>query len=786
MHITKLEVWDDTGYVEGGVEVPSLSDTLPDPAHIYMDIHPSKGDVFSAVKIKDNYEDLINASYLRITYSRIDYPIYAWIDAVSVISDSPQAVTRIDFHIDLWRTYLSQSKFGYGLVSRRPRATDDPIQNCSYRYRSATQRYTFKTSYASNTNGCKPVWVVFSHVSESDDNKITKIRRGIVVVDSAHPGTSLEVSTGSATVKCPSLSDIVTGEWNTKLGINAQSISSAFVSPYAFFPTERFANWTLVLKTSTSGTKQTDSLSFQSRYISSLRYDPNTGWGQTPSLFWSDNRGESGVMSSYWTADMGAWLENNGGVIPDNISANINKVHVSFMFHTTVSRIAKETLGDTYTPVDGDTLTINRVYINASYTYPRDELWMQPYGSGTLTYELVLTYSNGTWTNDKLTNDVLLFDQVPTFSYTYDVGASQADYRTYSNDSTGYGYIYSGNDRYPEQRMGISIPGVVTTDTAEWVVTDCQGVPVGSLPWGKVFYWPSTRLVVASNSAYLQLRLSEDSLVDGTCFNVPLPSLDVCSNSWSDYVYSGQRDYDIQQRAISARQSLVNGVTSTLTGGVSNYAMSSLGYIGKGKFALADGSTMESFYADIAGNVRSGGYNDRWGEAVEAVNANLIPARGGGMNPRRAGLATIGAGTAGSLIDYAASKYFNQQLQSAEDTLQAKQIDSIQTPGEGWDWLWYGTMISLVRLVPDGYSLSRFAQDIEYNGIQCSEPTPDCTSLIQAGGPLRISQLIVTGDIPVGAKKTISQTLDKGVRITTKHTETTDVANSTDNTEEAE
>lgn len=125
----------------------------------------------------------------------------------------------------------------------------------------------------------------------------------------------------------------------------------------------------------------------------------------------------------------------------------------------------------------------------------------------------------------------------------------------------------------------------------------------------------------------------------------------------------------------------------------------------------------------------------------------------------------LGVGLAGAAVDYATTQYFNGRLQSAEDSLKVKQIDSIQLPGDGWDWLWFGTGISIVALRPDAYSVNRYNQDVFLNGVKVSEPTSDCTSLVKAGGPLQIQQAIVTGDIPSQARKYIANRLSDGVRI---------------------
>ena len=123
------------------------------------------------------------------------------------------------------------------------------------------------------------------------------------------------------------------------------------------------------------------------------------------------------------------------------------------------------------------------------------------------------------------------------------------------------------------------------------------------------------------------------------------------------------------------------------------------------------------------------------------------------------------AGVAGSLVDYATAGTFNDRLQGASDLLQAKQIDSIITPGGGCDWLYYGRPYQVRAIVPDDYSLERFENDVALNGLNVSEPLADCSALIHGTGPLTIENLVVLGNIPATAKQFIKQKLNDGVRL---------------------
>ena len=601
MHITKLEIWIDTGYVEGGIEVPSLSDTLPEADRIYTDLHPSREDIFSAVRIKDTYANLINASYLRLTFSDLDYPIYAWVDQVSVISDTPEPVTRIAWHIDLWRTYLGQAKFGYGLVSRRPRGTDDPIQLCSYRYRRVFDEKTIIPK-PSNSDG-SVYWVILNAAIEnSSSDEVNSVQLWCPIVEGRSGPIYFqfwggdELDRHSAVYPAPSWLNWLRGQGADCIGLSATQVSSAFISP----------------------------------------------------------------------------------IPPDAV-------------------------------LSGDGTQNDPIKLNDPF-----------YG----------LFGGGM----------------------YDVKGKEGVYMLYK---TSFG-------SYAQHKYSVDFE---TTDTREIVITDLTGIPVGVVPWGMHVTEIYARPVVSATSAYVELRADgTESASEGLRWVIPLPPVDITSNSWSDYLYSGQRDYDLRQRDIAARQALVRGIVGA---GESTVSAGIMGGIGAG----VTGRQASQISELIQGTKISGrGAGFKKAQLVSGINDIIGSA--GGIGALGSAGAMLGVSVGSALISYALTTHFNQELRSATDQLQAKQIDSIQIPGGGWDWMDNGTPVSAFILTPDDYSLERFSVDIGLNGISCSEPTPDCTALIRAGGPLKISQLVVTGDIPAEAKKTISKTLDKGVRIVAKNKET--------------
>ena len=308
--------------------------------------------------------------------------------------------------------------------------------------------------------------------------------------------------------------------------------------------------------------------------------------------------------------------------------------------------------------------------------------------------------------------------------------------------------MYTKSKNFEEQSFVVD--SLTTSDDVEYIVVNNDGSPVGSLPWGMTVKQLKGRIVVSSSSCFVQFRADGDvSNAEGLEFTVSQPSVDIVSNSWSDYLISGQRDYDLSQRKLAAQQALVGAVT----GGMSS-----------------------AFQTGVFGGIGSGGVSPQQTQQLQKMmmkqyrgdkGASQIASivGGGGSAALRSGAGMLGVGLASAAVDYAATSYFNGRLQSAEDSLKAKQIDSIQLPGDGWDWLWHGPSISIVALRPDVYSLNRFNQDVFLNGVKVSEPISDCTSLVRTGGPLQIQQVIVTGDIPVQAKMYIANRLSDGLRV---------------------
>lgn len=268
---------------------------------------------------------------------------------------------------------------------------------------------------------------------------------------------------------------------------------------------------------------------------------------------------------------------------------------------------------------------------------------------------------------------------------------------------------------YPEPMM--------TDDVTIYYVTGFDGEIVGALPWGTPVSNLKYRTILDSNGGYIQVRTDINGHVNGTCFTIPLISLEVTQNGWSTYNYSGQRQADITQRQIEAekaRESALVGMASNVTSSVASSAM--LGSLGG---------------------------------PVGTLGGALI-----------GGVSSIISGTIGAAADYAVTTKYNDMFQGLNDYRAAHQTNGLLMSGTGFDHIRFGNNeINIVKVVTDEYSQEQRTNDISLYGAHVSEPRESCQSLVDAGGPLQITNVVVRGAIPVQAKEYIRGRLSNGVRM---------------------
>lgn len=275
--------------------------------------------------------------------------------------------------------------------------------------------------------------------------------------------------------------------------------------------------------------------------------------------------------------------------------------------------------------------------------------------------------------------------------------------------------------RPAEQDMQSISVSAETTDTEIYTIVGFRGEIELVLPWGIAVDGLTAYLMVSATSAELVIFASatfnniRKAYVEGTLVSIPLPSADVSENAWSEYVYSGAQEIASRQLQLNAQANLVSGLTGSInqatTGAIIGGASAGLSGAGVGALVSAGASVLTTAAQYV---YESGSYAD--------------------------------------------------QMMDINDYEASKQVSSILITGTGMGI--FGTNFpspALVRYTYDDYSLTQRANDLSIYGCTVSEPTESCQSLIEAGGPLRINNLIVGGDIPAPAKTYLRERFSKGV-----------------------
>ena len=267
--------------------------------------------------------------------------------------------------------------------------------------------------------------------------------------------------------------------------------------------------------------------------------------------------------------------------------------------------------------------------------------------------------------------------------------------------------------------------GVVQTDDKRKIIfTDPSGAEMYTAPWGIPFRSITGQIDVGTSIAALHVYLGETDEgngrngAEGRFFSFPLPSLPVTENAWSSYTYSGQRDYDMEQKAIQRDRSAVNGIAGIGT------------------------------------------------QAIGGALAGTAAAPGAGT--AAGAIAGLASGITGTAVNYFTTGEFDNREQRNVDTLTSRQTagmlinsggaTSLKPIGTYWGW----NMITMVR---DPVSLAEIEAEQEELGYDTDTYVKDCSSLISGGGPLRIEGLRVKGDIPKEGKEYIAGLFSRGVHI---------------------
>lgn len=267
---------------------------------------------------------------------------------------------------------------------------------------------------------------------------------------------------------------------------------------------------------------------------------------------------------------------------------------------------------------------------------------------------------------------------------------------------------------------------IMSDDTHRLIFTDPSGAEMYKAPWGieikSIFSWLDVGTNAANLCVYLSATANPASEIkgaEGRYFTFPLPALPITENAWSSYVYSGQRDYDIQSKLLQRKEAAVTGLAN-------------------------------------AGNAAIGG----------AVAGSMVAPVAGTVTGALIGLSTA---TAGSTINYYVGKKYDAKNQALADKLVSNQTAGMiisagsyagLNPQAGYNEGW-----SLIILRPDAISRAEIDSDTSQLGYQTNIFILDCSTVINGGGGLKIEGLNIKGDVPNEGKKAISDLFERGVHL---------------------
>ena len=138
---------------------------------------------------------------------------------------------------------------------------------------------------------------------------------------------------------------------------------------------------------------------------------------------------------------------------------------------------------------------------------------------------------------------------------------------TYHSFMHTYGYLTPSSTT--PVTVTISNTSVCTTDTVKYLVTDPKGTVYATLPWGIGFTACRMTLDVGTTGAWLVLRFLDDPngnmpLQEGREVQIPLITAPITSNAMSDYVSSGQQDYDRQSAILQQEYNRKSGIANAM------------------------------------------------------------------------------------------------------------------------------------------------------------------------------------------------------------------------------
>lgn len=265
-----------------------------------------------------------------------------------------------------------------------------------------------------------------------------------------------------------------------------------------------------------------------------------------------------------------------------------------------------------------------------------------------------------------------------------------------------------------------------TSDLVTYSIADVYGNIVGSAPYGLGFNTLSCVLDIGNVSASLKVTFNTSTgtlgnkTSEGMTVTIPLPNVPISSSAYSDYVYSGQRDYEMDMKSLQNEQTAAHGLSGAIGGAV-----------------------------------------------IGAIAGSIIPVGGTTAGAVVGGAAAGGlTGAASAGINYAVDEFiYKDKFQDLEDKKYSNQTGNLMIAGDGFGWAIYNKFPKMISLTADSVFQSELANHILQEGYPCDSPVSDVTSFITSGGALQIVNLTITGACPPVAKRTIKSLLEGGIRI---------------------
>ena len=261
---------------------------------------------------------------------------------------------------------------------------------------------------------------------------------------------------------------------------------------------------------------------------------------------------------------------------------------------------------------------------------------------------------------------------------------------------------------------GWNSPTTTRNLAKRWIIRGYSDEVVDVLPYDYLRSW-QTAFVNNFTACYIRVVAVEHQLE----WQIACGRLSLGKNAESDYLYSGQRQYELDKAQQDRTVALARGLVGAATGGAST-----------GAFGMM-GSTAAA------------------APAMAAISA--------------------GSGAAGAVADYLITGWDIEQSQAIKDTYMA-QIGGIAMAGEGVYDLRARGGIQLVEQEPDEKSLARWSDSLSRYGLQ--DDRWDFPSLQQSwnwNGPWKIeSSRIVRkqgAEVPTWAIAEIQRILTRGCHI---------------------